>query len=428
MHSSLVNRSLYGIAWLLMAIQFVNIVTFSVNVPAGDEWEPLRSTIFQSPLSLDWLFALHNEHRIPLTKLITWMMFKFFDWNVSLQIALNYVLYVLLASTSVLSLQRFTGAPCGIILCLFASTIPHENHFWGFQSQFHLFLLFFVLSTVFLLRTDKWRWLSPAFAVLSAYSFSSGVICSWAVGGASVLMALQSRRNVREFLFFTLTALSIFAASLLWFKGFQKNPGHPAFVWPWMWPFWEHFFNTLALGFGYTEQNVLPGAIIFLMAIPLTLHRFLSILRRPELQRQWVASLVLLLGITACLGAISLARASLGLKSSRYGEIGFIFMLPFWVLLWGFVKEIKFGSIQKTVVALGLGLVLALPFLDDFNSYRIYKQIGLHRQAGLSCMQSYYAGGGDGFCPTLYPASLKEAFDQAKALHLSFVPKDLGEG
>ena len=66
----------------------------------------------------------------------------------------NFLIYGMLIVTILLCVCRFVSREAFSIAALFTpfllSTIDCENHLWGFQSQFHFFLLFFVVGAFLL--------------------------------------------------------------------------------------------------------------------------------------------------------------------------------------------------------------------------------------------------------------------------------------
>jgi hypothetical protein len=57
--------------WALLTLFMIHEVkSFSVNVPWMDEWEMVPALTGHQPISLQWLWSQHNEHRIFLPRLI----------------------------------------------------------------------------------------------------------------------------------------------------------------------------------------------------------------------------------------------------------------------------------------------------------------------------------------------------------------------
>src|SRR5262249_11804164 len=65
--AGLVVWGLWGLP-TAFALAFVGV--YGVNVPYWDDWDMVPVRTGRQPLTLDWLWAQHNEHRIPLPKLL----------------------------------------------------------------------------------------------------------------------------------------------------------------------------------------------------------------------------------------------------------------------------------------------------------------------------------------------------------------------
>src|SRR5262249_2280698 len=126
---------------------------YCVVVPFWDEWDGIGDLVEKmahGTLSLEDLFAQHNEHRIFFPRLITLPIVIWTHWNT------NVTLYVswLLACLSSFSLYRVSRLTCtrrpqqqfwrllGINVLLFTS-LQHESWLWGFQLQYFLVLACF---------------------------------------------------------------------------------------------------------------------------------------------------------------------------------------------------------------------------------------------------------------------------------------------
>ena len=165
------------------------ILRYSIDIPFWDEWGFLIPNALSKDLNISWLFRQHNEHRIILTKLVGWILYRLFDWNLTYSIILNWFIFGALLGEVALFLPRFSEKEKLSILWFFPflfSTLAYENHTWAFQSQFHFFLLFFILATRLLFQpklTSGKILLGGMCCILSTFSFSAGFICSLSLAG-----------------------------------------------------------------------------------------------------------------------------------------------------------------------------------------------------------------------------------------------------
>src|SRR5438067_12856491 len=81
---------LLGVWAALTAAALGFVLTFGTNTPYADEWEFVPALTGHERV-LPWLWAQHNEHRLPLPRLIYYMLFQIahdFRAGALLQIAL----------------------------------------------------------------------------------------------------------------------------------------------------------------------------------------------------------------------------------------------------------------------------------------------------------------------------------------------------
>ena len=46
------------------------VARFGSNVPSWDEWDLVPALTGNQPVSAEWLWSQHNEHRVPLPRLV----------------------------------------------------------------------------------------------------------------------------------------------------------------------------------------------------------------------------------------------------------------------------------------------------------------------------------------------------------------------
>jgi hypothetical protein len=67
------GRGAFAFVWtlwaVLLAAHFGFVATLAVNVPVWDDWEIVPTLTHNRPLTAQWLWAQHNEHRLPVPRL-----------------------------------------------------------------------------------------------------------------------------------------------------------------------------------------------------------------------------------------------------------------------------------------------------------------------------------------------------------------------
>jgi hypothetical protein len=407
------------------------IATYAVNVPYWDEWENLREGNLSSELSWSWLIARHNEHRIVLTKLLTWVLFRCNGWDLVVQQIVNYMIFgVLLVS---LIFWAWTACerrvPLGLwfLLGLFLlAPTNHENHLWGFQSQIHFALLFLVIAVFFLFHTSAcWCriFVGTTAAVLGMYSFSSGAISAlivvlvFAVVKLSVFFRCGRSRQDLLHTFFVVSVVGL--AFALWLVGYETPAHHPDLTWPHQRLFWDFLSNSVSLGFGF--DNVSGGygiAILVFLAVPLVVllgrNRWLPDCRGG-------AILAFSGAILASLASIALGRAGgfpLHLsKASRYFEISSPLIVVI-AVAWCLVLRKRPKPLYTLMAVYFMSVGTA--FVNNWDFRIVYEAESRFRQQTVQCIEAYYSGRGDANCHRSYANPINEQLDRAQRLNLSF--------
>ncbi len=185
--------------WTALTVAAVGyVLTLGSNCPNADEWEFVPALTGREPLS-PWLWAQHNEHRLPLPRLVYYGLFQIthdFRAGSLLQIAL-------LAATSLglMSLaSRLRGRPYWTDL-FFPVSLVHVGHWENFLIGYNLcFAFILVLETalglVALSTTRKTRFRSGvqagALMVLLCLCGGGGVVAAMPVALWLVYLAAST--------------------------------------------------------------------------------------------------------------------------------------------------------------------------------------------------------------------------------------------
>ena len=59
-------------AWVAMlASALLYVHAFGSNVPSWDDWDMVPTLTHVQPVTAEWLWSQHNEHRVPLPRLLS---------------------------------------------------------------------------------------------------------------------------------------------------------------------------------------------------------------------------------------------------------------------------------------------------------------------------------------------------------------------
>ncbi len=411
------------------------IAFYAVDVPFMDEWEALNPNALPAGFTWSWLFVQHNEHRIIFTKLQTWLLYFLNGWNVATQEIMNYLIFGCILLVLIRIYRRNSGHlkihEYLAFLIFLLSPLLHQNHMWGFQSQFHLVLLFFLITSLYWFSEDQsFKNLSSGsfFGLMSIFSFSNGLVACGALFGVFTFfkwtLALKSKKSRKKHLSgWAFVAFIMGTGALCWLHNYIKQPD-PSFKWayPNSWLFWRYFLNLVSLGFGANGENAPVGFVAFAFV----LSPFILSIKSGHFKRwnnkEWTL-LGLLGGILAALSAIALGRGSnlIGSKSSRYAEVA-ILLIPISFLSWELHYRVQKKSFARFFAI--FWLILAFSFLDDWKFIRPYKGHAASEIVGLKCVENYYKGlNQEANCPELYPGPIAARLDRARELNISFTRK-----
>jgi hypothetical protein len=131
----------WGVWFILTATLTVATATFARRFPWLDDFSLVPFVIERVPLSLEWLWHPHNEHRIPLPKLFLWSTLKADDGGFILAKYLYIVGISASAALLLLSLRKARGYLVWTDVVIPLLILGFQNLFntlWFFQAPFIL--------------------------------------------------------------------------------------------------------------------------------------------------------------------------------------------------------------------------------------------------------------------------------------------------
>lgn len=428
---NVISDILVKASWFILAAlylyQFVLISKYSVDIPFKDEWvylKPGHPLCLPENMNLNWLFSRISEHTIVMTNLLTWINFKLFGLDFYKQKIINYLLFTVLLVALLRLKNRIIGKasfrmfPAYLFFLL--SPIAVENHTWGFQSQIHLVLLFFVLLLIYMqsnLLTAGKTIFFVTVAILAVYSFAAGVILALVClifRNLQIISSITTEKIERRtgLLHAAISTVIIGVVIAAWFAGYQKPDYIPPGTWPTEAAFWDYYLNMLSFGFGVDSQNLLPGVFFLLFSIfPIAVFLYD---KKSRLNPDLLSISAAIIAILAVLASISFGRASLGgAKTSRYAEISFL-LIPFVSMAWWLLLK---NSPAKNIALSLLWLACFCSYLDNWSP-ALYLEVFQADRSVQDCVSNYYRFGSDAVCQEYWitPAHL----ERAKQLKIHF--------
>jgi hypothetical protein len=303
--------------------------------PYRDDWDWLR-VLLTRPLTLPYLFEPHNEHVIPLPRVLFALQFK-------LEGTTGYLLFgIALATQIVIGLmfwrQIRTRWPAQPDMRRFAMGLAAVNVFFTYQLQsivlvagvlFPLVLMFAVVACAAAV-SRSWPVVIAA-TVGAMLTTTNGLIVPFVI---AVLVAASPRPGRMWVLFAVLQAASIGGYLAVMTVPWNHAPVPAAQAWAWTSPttalsFFLAFFSS-AMTYAGPVAGVLAGTVCFAVACSALWDVFVGRREQALPIERFAAALLLFTIVTAAMTTVG--RAQFGVlqaAQSRYAS----FTVVFWAAL-----------------------------------------------------------------------------------------------
>lgn len=302
---------------LLMTLHAVWYVrTFGSDVPSWDDWDMVAVYTGHQPVTWQWLWSQHSEHRIPVPRLVmiaAWKMHPSFFTGMYLNVAMM----ALLSAGLLLTIRKIRGRTVladAFIPLLVMHLGQGVSFVWSWQIEFFVSTL--LAGLVLILASFRAKMTVPA-ALLAGVAFvllnGSGAHGMAVLPGFGVWMAglWWINRKTSPAVAKTSLAMALLAVALvgLYMWGWQRVPHHPSAQG--VKQIVVTTMKTLTMSAGPASRDAWPiSAAIFTLLLAATFLRLLHLLRRrpEEHDRTW--GLFCFIGALASLGlAVSTSRS-----------------------------------------------------------------------------------------------------------------------
>ncbi len=228
----------WGIWGFLLAVALVFVFQYAENAPFIDDWAVVPYITGARPVTLGYLWEQHNEHRIPLPKLLLVVLSLFSEGYFRVGPYVNVLLLAGLALGMLRVVRRLRGrlSYTDAFFPLVVLSIGHyENLLWTWQIQFILSSV--LIGSLFLVLIGRRGPLSTRSGLL----FGAGLVLLPLCGGQGLpytvllggwlawigMRRLVGGRPGERAAGWAMVALATTALALvgLYYVGYQKNPG-----------------------------------------------------------------------------------------------------------------------------------------------------------------------------------------------------------
>lgn len=325
-----------GAVWLVQTLLLLDFaLTYSVNLPFLDDWDMVPVLTGRRPVTLEWLWSQHNEHRIAIPRLLYLAIMKLGGYDFRAGVVFD----VLVLSVTAAALPVAARAIRGRALysdAFFPLVLLHwgqaENLVWGFTIPLVLGSSLAACLLCVLMKPGPLSFraalpLALCTLVLPLIS-ATGLALVPALAACTVLAGWELRRAQPSprWAWISLSAAGFLSIGilLLYFIGYHRPPGH--LVSPSLGATLKATLQFLSLGFGSQMRAYWPlgGALVAVLIAATALALLWGFARYPE-ERPRALRAALFLGGMVCLAAgVGWARIAMypeGVFASRYATL-----------------------------------------------------------------------------------------------------------
>jgi hypothetical protein len=340
-------------AMLLAALLFVS--RYGSNVPSWDDWDMIPVLTRHQPVTWDWLWSQHNEHRVPLPRLVFLGLDRLLGVDMRVTMYFDVLLMAAVAAAMITTAVRLRGRPSAVdafFPMALLSLGQAANLLWGWQLQFFASVVIACLALLAIVRVGAGMPPTRAALVVGLCTIllplcgANGLAMVPALAAWPLALAILphswtaskiARGNRIMLLAFGLLALALTAFYLF---GWHRVPYHPKS---------QSVLQTLmtalkalTIGLGPATRDIWP--LSGLLALGVMSASALLLVR---VWREQVAERVRAGGLLIFLLALSALALALGLGRNGFETRYITLTLPVWCgvafiwLLYG--KSARFG-------------------------------------------------------------------------------------
>lgn len=357
------------------------IILLSSNVPFYDQWRfvPLLDQFYANNISLETLWAQHNEHRIVFPRLLMLVLASISEWDIRVEIGAIWIMAVLiflvLCRATNHQFDTLDGTdrihhPYKLYIAfsiLIFSMVQVENWLWGWQITMFMSVLSTIVGYYALVFKPFKQIGSLLFAILcgiiATLSFANGLLY-WPIGLIIIVLDGQKKRfSITKLLLWVVVATAMY---ICYFTNYQGVSHHPSFIYGLQHPIrlvcYYIFFigSPICQAWRLIAVNFIVG-VFGLFTLVYLINFFWKQKRFFQGSFLFWHSLLLYVLFTAAITA--LGRSGFGLEqalSSRYVTISNLFWV--WLIVVGYALPVhernRFSRITPFLFLMATSLIV----------------------------------------------------------------------
>ncbi|WP_373521802.1 hypothetical protein [Aquiflexum sp.] len=336
------------IVWGLLGAMLISMMgfiwSFGSNVPSWDGWDMVPPLTGYQPVTLEWLWSLHNEHRVPLPRLTALLLYSITGINFKIGMVFGVLLITVMTYALIRAASRIRGYTSwtDAFFPLLLLNIGHAtNYLWAWQIQYFLSVLFAGILLAVLAQAPRhisekntitWMGIGAVALILCG---GNGLLIvppllTWMV---FVLFMPGVAPTLHRGQRIWLAGLVLVAASLTaaYFIGYEGVPYHPVGNRNWAMIHTITQLFTIGLGPGLYLAWPLSG-VAALLGLLLGFGLMAKNIPDPNERFRATGLMALLAGLSLLCVAIGHGRDSMSFTSGQFGT-GFMFEIRYYLLI-----------------------------------------------------------------------------------------------
>lgn len=367
----------YFATLILTLIFFVFLYPFTKSFPYSDDWSYIYYLTNDS-IDLTWIFSQHNDHRIPLQKILHLILLKVSGGDFRILIAFN-VLTIAITSIFWIMLSRILlkkSSPSEWIVPLLLLSFGFNNVNWGFSFQFISSLFFLSLTNLLwvkfiLVKENKFIIMTFVSLILMALCGGNGLITSSIIGfGFSVALLYQVRFKLSWSLLLSISAWA-FSVVTIWINYHSSSATDK--VSSDILPYIHFGLEMIKSYFGiFSARNSIISYIIgmslLLIAVRGSFHLFVVNKLVKDIEKQLLMLPLLLSLLQTIIMVVAISKSRAGIQPWFSGlELHYGYLVtPIPIIAWIILLMLPRTSYRSFTIII-LCLTMAIAYLKNYT-------------------------------------------------------------
>ncbi len=226
-------------AMLLAALIFLRV--YASNVPSWDDWDMVPTLTHNQPVTWEWLWSQHNEHRVPLPRLVFLGLNRVFGVDMRVTMYFDVLLMAALAAAMILAAARLrgrVGAADAFFPLALLNVGQAANLLWGWQLQFFASVAVACVALIAIVRAGQSMHVRAAAAVAGGCALllplcgANGLgmvpaLAAWPLALALLPDAWTGAPRARGDRVLLLLGGAALVLTVVYFIGWEPVPYHP---------------------------------------------------------------------------------------------------------------------------------------------------------------------------------------------------------